>query len=343
MADNSTTDDQARCPFCDAGINEDMALYGGTCPRCFGEIPGEEAITDPGEMPTEIGLKIYEARSRAWHIVPILMALGVAVCLGAWAVWVGVVRPTQMADRIDFDEESDFDFMAELVVFDLTKPEPPKEADKSGGSAKLPSKSSGQQVAAKKTTGTGTGKSASGSAMQSALLSGSGAGDIGTTGNMAKLNFNSNAGGGEAGGSRRSASGGAVLPAGGGPDLEIKKTSGSGGALGLSVQVKAEREKPIIKDPAEIKEHIYTVFRKSLPSLVGCYKDRLKDDSAVRGKWRISFVVGRDGRTREASAQGISMVDEVLEACLTEKVSTWSFYRLPNDQPVSKSLNFTPS
>jgi hypothetical protein len=340
MADNSTNDNQAKCPFCAAGINEDMALYGGTCPRCFGGIPGEEAITDPGEMPTELGLKIYEARSRFWHIVPVVIALFLAVGLGFWALWVGVIRPTQIADRIDFDEESDFDFMADMVVIDLTKPEPKTKVVKapSGGKTPAPIRSGGGSP-----TKVANAKPSSGGGIQSALLSGSGAADIGTTGSMSKLNFNTNASEDDGGGSRRSSSGGAALPVGTGPDLVIKRTSGSGGALGLSVQVKAEREKPIIKDPAEIKEHIYTVFRKSLPSLVTCYKERLKDDSSVRGKWRISFVVGRDGRTREANAQGISMVDEVLESCLKKKVSTWSFYRLPNDQPVSKSLNFTPS
>ncbi len=38
----------AECPFCQSSITEEMALYGGHCPSCLIQIPGEEAPTDPG-------------------------------------------------------------------------------------------------------------------------------------------------------------------------------------------------------------------------------------------------------------------------------------------------------
>ena len=38
----------SECPFCGASVSEDLITYGGSCPKCFGEIPGEEAPTDPG-------------------------------------------------------------------------------------------------------------------------------------------------------------------------------------------------------------------------------------------------------------------------------------------------------
>ncbi|MEL6349587.1 MAG: hypothetical protein AAFV53_41170, partial [Myxococcota bacterium] len=36
------------CPFCGAEVEEELVLYGGTCPHCLNPIPGEEAPTDPG-------------------------------------------------------------------------------------------------------------------------------------------------------------------------------------------------------------------------------------------------------------------------------------------------------
>jgi outer membrane biosynthesis protein TonB len=36
------------CPFCKAAVDEELLLYGGPCPACLNEIPGEEAPTDPG-------------------------------------------------------------------------------------------------------------------------------------------------------------------------------------------------------------------------------------------------------------------------------------------------------
>jgi hypothetical protein len=182
----------------------------------------------------------------------------------------------------------------------------------------------------------------SGGAMQSALLSGSRSADLGSTGSIAKLNFNTSAGGDDGVGSRRATSVGIQLPADAGPEIELKRTSSGGGTLGLAVKVKAEREKPLIKDPEEIKQHIYNVLVKSLPTLTDCYRERLKEDRTVRGKWRISFVVTRGGRAKDPGAQGISMVDAKLESCMKKKILTWSFYRLPTDQPVSKSLTFSP-
>ena len=39
---------QATCPFCKGGISADVVQFGGNCPHCLLEIPGEEAPTDPG-------------------------------------------------------------------------------------------------------------------------------------------------------------------------------------------------------------------------------------------------------------------------------------------------------
>ncbi len=36
------------CPFCKGAVDEDVLTFGGRCPSCLIEIPGEEAPTDPG-------------------------------------------------------------------------------------------------------------------------------------------------------------------------------------------------------------------------------------------------------------------------------------------------------
>jgi hypothetical protein len=69
----------------------------------------------------------------------------------------------------------------------------------------------------------------------------------------------------------------------------------------------------------------------------------LKDDPSVQGTWRISFIVTRDGKTKDPAAQGISIADEELETCMEDKIMNWSFLRLPADKSVSKSITFTPS
>ncbi|HCH66785.1 MAG TPA: hypothetical protein DFR83_28540 [Deltaproteobacteria bacterium] len=36
------------CPFCQGEVDDDILTFGGRCPQCLIEIPGEEAPTDPG-------------------------------------------------------------------------------------------------------------------------------------------------------------------------------------------------------------------------------------------------------------------------------------------------------
>lgn len=38
------------CPFCRGAISLDLAQYGGNCPHCMLEVPGDEAPTDPGAV-----------------------------------------------------------------------------------------------------------------------------------------------------------------------------------------------------------------------------------------------------------------------------------------------------
>ena len=36
------------CPFCKGEVDDDVLTFGGRCPSCLIEIPGDEAPTDPG-------------------------------------------------------------------------------------------------------------------------------------------------------------------------------------------------------------------------------------------------------------------------------------------------------
>ena len=44
----------ANCPFCNNEISEELSLYGGHCPHCLIEVPGEEAETDPGVQAAKV-------------------------------------------------------------------------------------------------------------------------------------------------------------------------------------------------------------------------------------------------------------------------------------------------
>ncbi len=70
------------CPFCQTEISDELSLYGGHCPSCLIEIPGEESVTDPGLVGKSepASAAAPEPSSRVGVVAALLLA-GVA---GAW-------------------------------------------------------------------------------------------------------------------------------------------------------------------------------------------------------------------------------------------------------------------
>jgi hypothetical protein len=76
------------CPFCSVEISEELSLYGGHCTHCLIEIPGEEAVTNPGVAATAEGSAV-QGKSR-------FVGLGVAIgllAIGGW--WMSVEDETR--------------------------------------------------------------------------------------------------------------------------------------------------------------------------------------------------------------------------------------------------------
>ena len=72
------------CPFCQTPISENLSLYGGACPSCLIEIPGEEAVTDPG-----VTVELTEESRRATGGSGAIMGVAIAglVILAGAAGW----------------------------------------------------------------------------------------------------------------------------------------------------------------------------------------------------------------------------------------------------------------
>lgn len=69
------------CPFCSIEISEDLSLYGGHCTGCLIEIPGEEAVTDPGVAATGAHAPVPKTRRRP---IVISFILGLLVVGAGW-------------------------------------------------------------------------------------------------------------------------------------------------------------------------------------------------------------------------------------------------------------------
>lgn len=92
------------CPFCGAEVAEDLVLYGGSCPACFNEIPGEEAPTNPGEQALA-NAEVEAAAARKRSIWPVVA--GVAVLL------VGVVGGVLLLGE---EDEPELVELSEIVI-----------------------------------------------------------------------------------------------------------------------------------------------------------------------------------------------------------------------------------
>jgi hypothetical protein len=105
----------SNCPFCQAGITEEVALYGGNCQSCLIRIPGEEAPTDPG-----VGqVKATQApANRGTWIGGVAAATVIIFALGGWYLFrspteqsgdaIGDVAqiPLSMHEDLPFQEEA---------------------------------------------------------------------------------------------------------------------------------------------------------------------------------------------------------------------------------------------
>jgi len=72
----------SNCPFCSQEISEELSLYGGHCPNCLIEIPGEEAVTDPG-----VGAGAAQPASstpKRSYAPMVLVAIGLVAGAGWW-------------------------------------------------------------------------------------------------------------------------------------------------------------------------------------------------------------------------------------------------------------------
>jgi hypothetical protein len=93
----------AECPFCGSQVTEDLVIYGGTCPRCFAEIPGEEAATDPGEDVKARQDRWDRFRARVPMLLGLLVLTLIVGCTGLTALVVVVWPEPEVAAILDFD------------------------------------------------------------------------------------------------------------------------------------------------------------------------------------------------------------------------------------------------
>ncbi|MEN0064537.1 MAG: AgmX/PglI C-terminal domain-containing protein [Myxococcota bacterium] len=292
------------CPFCGQDIDDALARFGGTCPHCFTEIPGEEAATDPGAAPGPVPA-VSDRR------LPIALAIGVGAFVGlslmmlAGVGWRWTQRAQASTPVLDFDALP----IPDVVEVDAA---PPKGA------------SSAPRVArADRFVGGGT--------------------EVGAASDAANALSNATPSRRSSTGPRRvrSDSGRASLPKVGPSlgDLERRGTAAIDLSLGGGTVNRDDNV--VLDDPLAIRMMIGDRLRRGIAELRGCYDRRLKQRPDLSGRWKLTFTVSSEGRATEANLVGLDRKDAKLERCLEDHVlRRWAFAQVSEPTEVSKTLTF---
>jgi hypothetical protein len=117
----------AECPFCGSEVSDDLVTFGGTCPKCFAEIPGEEAATDPGVDVRNAQDRRDRQRATLRTVAGLATLLMLVSCTGVAALVTVLWPEPTVAGILDFDT-LDFPMPEELVGVEM----PPVEAEPKG-------------------------------------------------------------------------------------------------------------------------------------------------------------------------------------------------------------------
>ncbi len=113
----------ADCPFCKSPIDEHLAIHGGSCPSCFGEVPGEDAPTDPGAV-VRAAQERQDAKTVARSRIPLMALLMSLIGVVVGAAYI-ITRPTPERAVLDLDK---LDQVQDLLPHDVVAAPPVPEA-----------------------------------------------------------------------------------------------------------------------------------------------------------------------------------------------------------------------
>ncbi len=310
----------ANCPFCSGDVSETLILHGGTCPHCFGDVPGEETPTDPGE---EIKTQLAEEslrHARRRTLMPVFLATPVVLGFLMFAGYQALNVPEY--EVIELPDDVLADFTIEIVAYDPENdPELAEEkADAvAGRPAGKPSRSALEKALAEKKPGL----VASGGSASDQL----GGSDVAY----------------QPGSKRPSARSAGVRDIGSMPSgpggVSTSKPAASG--VGVDISFNAERIGGTLETEEDIRAAVLAMWGTRIPTLRRCYEARLKLNEDLGGQWKVAMTIRRDGTLEDVRATGVDMADAELEACMVARVSGWKLSgQLPKPRSITLPVGF---
>lgn len=294
----------AKCPFCSSEISESLSINGGTCPTCFGEIPGEEAPTDPGAVVRARQEKEDAKTVQRSRVPVILLSLGIAFVV-AGAAWLAT-RPPAEVPVLDFDqlEFAEYEIVAIEDPDTEADPEPSRIRPRPGPSAlERAANGEGPDI---DVTGMGNGGVRDGGVGGTRSIDG-GSGDID-------------------------------------PEINIGGIGVGGEGLGsIDIGPQRRQMRGVtLTDPNDIVDMIRATMEQGIPRLQRCYTRAYGTNSNLRGEWMLTYTLLESGDVSDVRVDGKTMSDAAMEECIATRVKGWNFQPIVNNQPIAKTLRFRP-
>jgi len=293
----------ASCPFCNGAIDEELARFGGPCPQCFNDVPGDEAATDPGvqAQAVEAEAKRVETKKKSTRTAGVVgLLLTLALVSSALLYKQHVDSEAEKEQILAFDEEEMFVVPAE----ELTAAEQERLSEEAAAAEAAEAR----RIAALRATT----ESSGGDEAVADYGAGDRFADDGTGGREAASEFQ------EASIGTRT------------PGLSV------GGA-----STDVVRKGAVLSDKKMIEDMAKMALASYGGQLKQCYEQRLKEDTSLRGAWTVIFMIEKSGATSGVQIQANNKSDADLEACMKRNVENWTFSQISAPfGPIGKTYRF---
>lgn len=296
-----------RCPFCKGQIGENLLRFGGHCPHCLNEIPGEETATDPGaearaRAEAEARAAAARVQRRNRILSAVLLALVVSIS-GAWLALHETPKPLVLDDTEVYiapasaHENAQFEAMAAA------------EAEKAKATQRRNTNHRSSQTTQSDPASENPGEALASTAGPETAEPAAPVPTLRPDGTINPDALNKS-----------------LL----GPDIRGPSAKGLSG-----LELSSDDD---IKNM--VRSFLKTTGKKQLTQ---CYEARLKQNPGLSGRWNAIFVIEKEGMVKSASAEGLNVKDHDLELCLVQKMETWKFQAINHSVEMQTPLVFQGS
>ena len=318
MADTT----RLKCPFCNGAIPEQLAVYGGPCPHCILEIPGEEAPTDPGLAKRQAAqAEAKAAAERAGRMRGVALASLGALLLTGVVVSMALMRDDQGRLHLEFYKVMPVlkkpESTPEATAPKAKPAEPPKPRPAATPTTPDPAPASGAGLLAGRVIATGNATTAGGAI---------------TFGNVATANGTATVVPGAQATGAVGFTGGTVS---GGTITGGTASASAGGAPAVSAAAGGSAAKTTA-DPRAVVTQRYASYKTQFRV---CGDQQLAANPSFEGSWALSFTVQPDGTTANVAVRG--KPNPTLQLCIETKVKGWKFATLAAPLAYSDTVSFS--